>query len=131
MKMRIKYKPKHLNINLIFGLFWLIWFFIGVFGKEEPNWTDYGWIVISLMYLGMYFYQKNYNYLTIENGFIKQNWPFGKKMNLNEIKRIRHFAGDYILKSENKELTINIQLIDEESLLELKTELKKLDVEWT
>ena len=131
MKMRIKYKPKHLNVNLIFGLIWLVWFFIGVFGKEEPNWTDYGWIVISLMYLGMYFYQKNYNYLSIENGFIKQNWPFGKKMNLNEIKRIRHFAGEYILKSELNKMKINIQLINEESLLELKTELKKLDVEWT
>jgi hypothetical protein len=131
MKMRIKYKPKHLNINLIFGLFWLIWFFIGVFGKEEPNWTDYGWIVISLMYLGMYFYQKNYNYLTIENGFIKQNWPFGKKMNLNEIKRIRHFAGEYILKSELKKMKINIDFIESESLSKLKTELKKLDVEWT
>jgi hypothetical protein len=129
--MRIKYKPKHLNINLIFGLFWLIWFFIGVFGKEEPNWTDYGWIVISLMYLGMYFYQKNYNYLTIENGFIKQNWPFGKKMNLNEIKRIRHFAGEYILKSELKKMKINIDFIESESLSKLKTELKKLDVEWT
>ena len=131
MKMRIKYKPKHLNINLIFGLFWLLWFFIGVFGKEEPNWTDYGWIVISLMYLGMYFYQKNYNYLTIENGFIKQNWPFGKKMNLNEIKRIRHFAGEYILKSELKKMKINIDFIESESLSKLKTELKKLDVEWT
>ena len=129
--MKIGYKKRHLNVNLIFGLFWLLWFFIGVFGKEEPNWTDYGWIVISLMYLGMYFYQKNYNYLTIENGFIKQNWPFGKKMNLNEIKRIRLFAGEYILKSELKKMKINIQLINEESLLELKTELKKLDVEWT
>jgi len=129
--MKIKYKPKHLNVNLIFGLFWLLWFFIGVFGKEEPNWTDYGWIVISLMYLGMYFYQKNYNYLTIENGFIKQNWPFGKKMNLNEIKRIRHFAGEYILKSELKKMKINIDFIESESLSKLKTELKKLDVEWT
>lgn len=129
--MKIGYKKRHLNVNLIFGLFWLLWFFIGVFGKEEPNWTDYGWIVISLMYLGMYFYQKNYNYLTIENGFIKQNWPFGKKMNLNEIKRIRHFAGEYILKSELKKMKINIQLINEESFLELKTELKKLDVEWS
>ncbi|MDA8761672.1 hypothetical protein N9M81_00030 [Flavobacteriaceae bacterium] len=129
--MKIGYKKRHLNVNLIFGLIWLVWFFIGVFGKEEPNWTDYGWIVISLMYLGMYFYQKNYNYLTIENGFIKQNWPFGKKMNLNEIKRIRHFAGEYILKSELKKMKINIQLINEESLLELKTELKKLDVEWS
>ena len=129
--MKIGYKKRHLNVNLIFGLIWLVWFFIGVFGKEEPNWTDYGWIVISLMYLGMYFYQKNYNYLTIENGFIKQNWPFGKKMNLNEIKGIKHFAGEYILKSELKKMKINIQLINEESLLELKTELKKLDVEWT
>ena len=129
--MKIGYKKRHLNVNLISGLIWLVWFFVGVFGKEEPNWTDYGWIVISLMYLGMYFYQKNYNYLTIENGFIKQNWPFGKKMNLNEIKRIRHFAGEYILKSELKKMKINIQLINEESLLELKTELKKLDVEWT
>ena len=129
--MEIKYKKKHLNVNLIFGLIWLVWFFIGVFGKEEPNWTDYGWIVISLMYLGMYFYQKNYNYLTIENGFIKQNWPFGKKMNLNEIKRIRHFAGEYILKSELKKMKINIDFIESESLSKLKTELKKLDVEWT
>ena len=129
--MRIQYKKRHLNVNLIFGLFWLLWFFIGVFGKEEPNWTDYGWIVISIMYLGMYFYQKNYNYLTIENGFIKQNWPFGKKMNLNEIKRIRHFAGEYILKSELKKMKINIDLIESESLSKLKTELKKLDVGWT
>ena len=128
--MKIGYKKRHLNVNLIFGLFWLLWFFIGVFGKEEPNWTDYGWIVISLMYLGMYFYQKNYNYLTIENGFIKQNWPFGKKMNLNEIKRIRHFAGEYILKSELKKMKINIDFIESESLSKLKTELKKLDVEW-
>ena len=129
--MKIGYKKRHLNVNLIFGLIWLVWFFVGVFGKEEPNWTDYGWIVISLMYLGMYFYQKNYNYLTIENEFIKQNWPFGKKMNLNEIKRIRHFAGEYILKSELKKMKINIDFIESESLSELKTELKKLDVEWT
>ena len=129
--MKIKYKPKHLNLNLIFGLFWLIWFFIGVFGKEEPNWTDYGWIVISLMYLGMYFYQKNYNYLSIENGIINVNGPFGKKLNLTEIKRIKKFAGDYILKTDNKELTINTQIINPSSLAELNAELEKLNVEWT
>ena len=98
--------------------------------KEDVNWFDCAWFCFSAIYLIMYFYQKKEKYLTLENGIIKQNWPFGKKMNLNEIKRIRHFAGDYILKSENKELAINIQLIDEESLLELKTELKKLNAEW-
>ena len=129
--MKIKYKPKHLNLNLIFGLFWLIWFFIGVFGKEEPNWTDYGWFFISLMYLGIYYYQKKYNYLSIENGIINVNGPFGKKLNLTEIKWIKKFAGDYILKTDEKELTINTQIINPSSLAELNAELEKLNVEWT
>jgi hypothetical protein len=128
--MKIGYKKKHLNVNLILGLVWLIWFFVGVFGKEKPNWTDYGWIVISLMYFGLYFYQKNYKYLTIENGIINVNGPFGKKLILTEIKRIKKFAGDYILKTDEKELTINTQIIDPNSLAELNAELKKLNVEW-
>lgn len=128
--MKIGYKKKHLNVNLIIGLVWFIWFFVGVFGKEEPNWTDYGWIFISLMYLGLYFYQKNYKYLTIENGIINVNGPFGKKLNLTEIKRVKKFAGDYILKTDKKELTINTQIIDPNSLAELNAELEKLNVEW-
>ena len=44
-----------MNTNLIFGLIWLVWFFIGILTKDEPNWTDYGWIVISAMYLIVYF----------------------------------------------------------------------------
>jgi len=36
--------------------------------------------------------------LTIENGIINVNGPFGKKLNLTEIKRIKKFAGDYIRK---------------------------------
>ena len=128
--MKIAYKKKQLNVNLILGLIWLVWFFVGVFGKEEPNWTDYGWIFISLIYLGVYIYQKNYKYLTIENGIIKINGPLGKKLNLTEIKRIKKFAGDYIIKTDKKELTINTQIIDPNSLAELNTELKKLNVEW-
>jgi len=129
--MKIEHKKKHLNVNLILGLVWLIWFFVGVFGKEEPNWTDYGWIVIPILYLGLYFYQNNYKYLTIENGIINVNGPFGKKLNLSEIKRIKKFAGDYILKTDKNELTINTQIIDPNSLAELNTELEKLNVEWS
>ncbi len=128
--MKIAYKKRQLNVNLILGLVWLVWFFIGIFTKEEPNWTDYGWIVISIMYLGLYFYQKNYKYLSIENGILTINGPFGKKLNLTEIKRIKKFAGDYILKTEKKELTINTQIIDPKSLTELNAELEKLNVEW-
>ena len=119
-----------MNINLIFGLVWLVWFFLGILTKDEPNWTDYGWIVISAMYLIVFFYQRQNKYLTIENGVIKENDPFGKKLNLTEIKRIKKFAGDYILKTDKKELTINTQIIDPNSLAELNSELEKLNAEW-
>ncbi len=119
-----------MNINLIFGLIWLVWFFIGILIKDEPNWTDYGWGVISAMYLIGYYYQRQHQYLTIEKGLIKVNGPFGKKMNLADVKRIKKFAGDYILKTDKKELTIHTQIIDPNSLAELNAELKKLNVEW-
>ncbi|MDY2588109.1 hypothetical protein [Winogradskyella aquimaris] len=128
--MKVAYKRRHLNVNLILGLIWLVWFSLGVFGKEEPNWTDYGWIFISLMYLGLYVYQKSFKYLTVENGIINVNGPFGKKLKMTEIKQIKKFAGDYIIKTDNEELTINTQLIESSALTELNSELEKLNVEW-
>ena len=74
--------------------------------------------------------KKKHQYLTIENGVLRINGSFGKKINLAEIKRIKKFAGDYILKTSKKELTINTQIIDTNSLAELNAELEKLNIEW-
>ena len=127
--MKIEYKKRQLNINLIFGFILLTYFTIRLL-IDEVHWIDYGWIIISLTYFINYFYQKKYKYVTIENGIINVNGPFGKKLKLNEIKRIKKFAGDYILKADKKELTINTQVIDPNSLTELNEELEKLNVEW-
>lgn len=128
--MKIRYKKKQVNLNLFLGIVWLANAIVQTVVNENPSWFDYIWYLLSGFYLIAYFYQKKEKYLTIENGIIKQNWPFGKKMNLTEIKRIRHFAGEYILKTELDKMKINIDLIEEDSLSELKAELKKLNVEW-
>lgn len=128
--MNIDYKKRHLNINLILGLVWLAFFFFGVFGKEEPNWTDYGWGVIALLYLAMYAYQKHYKYLSIKDGTICINGPLRKKVNLSDVTQIKKFAGDYILITDTKKLTISTQSIDPDALTKLTAELEKMDVEW-
>ena len=128
--MKIQYKKRQLNFNLIFGIIWLTYFLIQLIFDEEIHWIDYGWILISLAYFGIYFYQKKYKYVSIENGILTVNGPLGKKLNLTEIKRIKKFAGDYILKSDKKDLTINTQIIDPNSLAELNAKLEKLNVEW-
>ena len=123
-------KKKRVSANLIFGLLWLVWFFIGMLTKDNPGWIDYGWIVISAMYLILYFfYERENKYLTLENGVLKVNSPFGKKSNLSDVKQIRKFAGDYVLKTDKTELTIHTHIIDPDSLSELNAELEKLNVE--
>lgn len=127
--MKIAYKNKHLNFNLFFGLIWLLYCSILFTTNETIRWTYFGWLFISIIYLSTYFYQRKYKYLTIEKGTITENWPFGKKLTLAEIKTIRYFAGDYILKTETKELTINTQLIDTQELVKLTSELDKINAE--
>jgi hypothetical protein len=128
--MRIGYKKRTLNINLILGIVWLIFGLLSLNYNGENRWSDYGYLLFGILYLILYFYQKQYKYLTIEDGILKINGSFGKKINLTEIKRIKKFAGDYILKTDKKELIINTQIIDPKSLTELNTELEKLDVQW-
>ena len=128
--MKIPHNKKHLNINLIAGLFWLSYFIIGLFIEEGIHWFDYGWLLISLTNFANYFYKKKYKYVTIENGEIKVNGPLGKKLNLTDIKRIKKFAGDYIIKTDKKELTINTQVIEPNLLAELNRVVEKLNIQW-
>jgi hypothetical protein len=78
----------------------------------------------------IYLYLKVKYYLSIENNIIKQNYIFGKKIDLSEIKSIKHFAGEYILRTDTRKMRIDIGSIDQSSLVDLKCELKKLDAQW-
>ncbi len=128
--MRIKYKNRALQFNLFFGIVWLAFFGLKLFFAENMHWLDYGWLIISAAYFAIYFYHKKYAYRTIENGFLNVNGPFGKTLNLTEIKRVKKFAGDYILKTNNKKVTIHTFAIDPDSSAALNEALKELNVEW-
>jgi hypothetical protein len=80
--------------------------------------------------ISLYRYIKVKYYLIIEKDVLKQNYIFGKKMELSEIKSIKHFAGEYILRTDKRKMRIDIGSIEKSSLAELRDELKKLDVQW-
>ena len=128
--MKIKFKRKRLHANLIIGIVWSGLGFFNVLGDDNLRWTDYGYLLIGLLYIGQYIYDLTNQYLTITNGNIWKNrlYGFRKKISLNEIKRIKNFAGDYTLITETKELKINTELIDKNSLIELNSILGKLNL---
>ena len=127
--MKILYSKKQRKYHFFNALFWLLLGITGLFFSERKLSLIYLLhIFLSIIYF--YKYLKGTNYLIIEKGVLKQNYIFGKKMNLSEIKTIKHFAGEYILRTYKRKMTINISWVDQSSLLDLTTELKKLDVKW-
>jgi len=126
--MKIRFTKKRLKHYLIFGMLWLVLGTTAVIFNSE-NVFNYGYLIIGILYLGTYLFENNNQYLTIENGTISKNHLISKKINLNEIKRIKKFAGDYILKTDSTELRINTELIEEKSLAELNNVLENLNLE--
>jgi hypothetical protein len=127
-KMKIRFTKKRLKHYLIFGILWLVLGTTAVIFNSD-NIFNYGYLIIGILYFGTYLFENNKQYLTIENGIISKNHLIPKKINLNEIKRIKKFAGDYILKTDSTELRINTELIEKNSLAELDTVLENLNLE--
>ena len=126
--MKILYSKKRRKYDLFQGLFWILIGILGVFFSEKNNILFYLYTPMGFIYL--YLYIKVKYYLTIENNIIKQNYIFGKKIDLFQIISIEHYAGEYILRTKKRKLKITIDLIEKSSLVDLKGELKKLDAQW-
>ena len=125
--MKIRFTKKRLKHYLIFGIIWLVLGITAVIFNSD-NVFNYGYLIIGILYFGTYLFENNKQYLTIENGIISKNHLIPQKINLNEIKQIKKFAGDYILKTDSTELRINTELIEENSLAELNNVLEKLNL---
>ncbi|WP_400074259.1 hypothetical protein [Zobellia russellii] len=127
--MKIRYKKKRLRINLLIVIAWGIPVVLTAFFISQRRWTDYVNIVLFFFYTINFIYEYKNQYLTIADDTITENLLFQtKKTNLNEIIQVKNFAGDYILKTSQKELIINTQIIDPDSLIDLNAVLEQLEL---
>ncbi|MBU2972855.1 hypothetical protein [Zobellia sp. B3R18] len=127
--MKIRYKKKRLRINFLIVIAWGILFVLTAFFISQRRWTDYVNIVLFFFYTINFIYEYKNQYLTIADDTITKNLLFQtKKMNLNEIIQVKNFAGDYILKTSQKELIINTQIINPDSLIDLNAVLEQLEL---
>ncbi|MCK0125980.1 hypothetical protein MWU76_16430 [Gelidibacter sp. F2691] len=133
---RIRYTKKRLQNNLKVGIFFmtirisavLIAFFTGEWRSVSLNSIGIGQISTGVFMLALYYFENKKQYLTLKNGDIIKNTLFPSKINLDDVKSIREFAGDIKLITERKEFVIDTQIIDPNSLSKLKHELKKLNL---
>ena len=124
--MKILYSRKKRKYDLFYIIFCLLIVILSLFFSETNHKFLYLYMPLGL--ISLYRYIKVKYYLIIEKDVLKQNYIFGKKMELSEIKSIKHFAGEYILRTDKRKMRIDIGSIEKSSLAELRDELKKLDV---
>lgn len=87
--------------------------------------AGWSWIVIGTIYTLIYANNLLNNYLTIKGNEIIENAFFGKRIKLDEVVSFKSLFGDYILKTDKKELVINTQIIDPQSLEVLNNYLSR------
>lgn len=126
--MKILYSKKRRKYDLFYIIFCLLIGMLSLFLSETNHMFIYLYMPLGL--ISLYRYIRVKYYLIIEKGILKQNYIFGKKIDLSEIKSIKHFAGEYILRTDTRKMRIDIGSIEKSSLVDLKGELKKLDAQW-
>lgn len=122
--MKIPYKKSHLRLPLIFGIIWLVFSLLGYFFADTTLWIALGWLVLSIMYFTRYLYLNHYGYISLSKEALKiQGWK-KKSIRFSDIVTIKQFAGEYIIKTETKEIRIDPRIVNPEYLDVLQEALR-------
>ena len=130
---KIRYSKERLRINLRMGIFFisigiilvLLSYLTGEWKEISIKSVGVGQFGAGIFMIILYYFENRKQYLTMENGELTKNTLFPKKIKLNQIKSIREFAGDLKLITDKNEIVIDTQIIDPNSLVDLKNELNK------
>ena len=109
MDIKLRYNIKNQRYYIIAGGLFILLAGIELIASNEIRYFN---ITLALLYIAPYFYHKKVPFLTIQNGVFKQNWWFGKSIDSKDINEIKYFAGEYIIRSQKKELRIDTHIID-------------------
>lgn len=133
---KIRYSKERLRRNLRMGKFFLILGIITILlSLVLEEWQGIPIQSIGVGQLGggillfiVYYFENKKQYLTLKNGELIKNTLFPKKIKLTEVESIKEFAGDLKLMIDNREFVIDTQIIEPNSLVELKKELKNFNL---
>lgn len=126
--MKIRFKKKYRINNLILGLLYLILVILKIIFSEKTHWTDFGFILGSIIFIFQFLYSTKFPYLLIEKGIILINGPLGKKITVDDIEYVRTFYGDFIFHTKSKEITISTEHLESSSKKTLQLKLEELGV---
>ncbi len=129
--MKIRYTKKRLLFNGLLGSVFVVGGLLQLQKKTDlSHYLIYGiQFLLGLVMVASYFYERKFQYLIIENGKLIKNRFFSKYIQLDEITKIQSFPGKIKLFTSEEKLSINTELIEDDSRNDLLKVLGSLEVE--
>jgi hypothetical protein len=127
--MKIKFNKKRIAYNLIFSIVFIVLGLYNIF-SEYIKWNKSGAFVIGSLYFVTTIFEIITQYIVINNGTLRKYslWAFHKDIELQNIIEIKSVADYYILFTETTKLKIQVELIADDSLEDLKRILSELNL---
>ncbi len=127
--MKVKYSNLSKYSKLALGLLWAV---LGIqrMTNGEIEFNEYLLLVLSFIYLFMFFIELTKNYVEVENGKITIQGYFSKKnVEIKELINMEEKGRDFVLRTMDKKLIINNRRILKNDYKELITEIEKQKAE--
>ena len=125
---QIKYSKSRIFLNGALGATFAISGALKAY-EGTAEFFHYIQLILGSLMIISFFLERKFQYLVIENGRLTKNFFIKKTIQLDEIKEIKSLPGRIKLATPDKNLSINIGLIDEESIKDLYRVLGSLELE--
>jgi hypothetical protein len=127
--MKIKFNKKRIAYNLIFSIVFIVMGLYNIF-SEHIKWNKSSALIIGSLSLITTIFEIITHYIVINNGTLRKYsfWAFHKDIELQNIVEIKSVADNYILFTETTKLKIQVELIADDSLEDLKRILSELNL---
>ena len=121
MNLNIKYNTSLRTNVFAFGTVSLTAFLLAFIFSHKFSIYFYIGLII---YLFIEIYKIKTNYITVKDGYIMKN--FGGKLKLAEIRRVIRYADEFVLESDKKSMSINLEKVKKTSLKDLDFFMQEL-----
>lgn len=125
--MTIYYRKRRLKLQLYFGVLSVFIGLLGIIIGSESLFI-YPWLILGLLELGTWYYEKKYHYLKIDNNILTKNSLFSKSIDLTQLSAIRKYKSTLVLESKDQSIKIYKDMIAPESLTQLTDLLDEIDL---
>ena len=127
--MKIRYSKKRLYSSVILGGVFATFGVLQLLNKPETPWLYYLQLFFGLFAVGSYFYERHFQYLNIEDETLTKKTLRRKTIPLNGVTKIQSFPGRIKLYTSEEKISINTELIADDSLNDLFRILGALEFE--